>query len=532
VLGDEENSFERNYPILFTNQAGHQLPIGSLKITATLSEIYRQLIDKTVVILLTQGLKTLFMSICILLLVERIVIRHLNAIANWANKVDLANPEQALTLPKRHAGKGDAIDKVQMAINGMQSNLIDALTQREQTERLTDSIINNSPSLIHAKDNDGRYIMANQKYLSVLELPEEQVIGHTANELFPEEIADKLLQHDSVISTIRKPVIFDEQLTIEQDSSIYVSAKFPIFDDSGRIVGTGGVSTDITDRRRKEQQIVELNETLEKKVLQRTEELQASLNNLKYTQEQLVESEKMSALGNLVAGVAHEINTPLGVSVTATSYLEESVIEFEQQLQDKSLSLDSVTAFVTTSQESISILQANLNRAVALIRNFKQVAVDQSSEAMREFDLCTYLNEVVHSLKPQMKKAGHQIQIECSEPITIHSYPGALAQVLTNLVMNSVIHGFKDCTEGKIAIKASRIGDMVTLDYHDNGRGLTSEQREKVFEPFYTTARGASGSGLGMSISYNLVVNRLGGHIRCLDSERGAHFMFTFPIKV
>jgi signal transduction histidine kinase len=151
---------------------------------------------------------------------------------------------------------------------------------------------------------------------------------------------------------------------------------------------------------------------------------------------------------------------------------------------------------------------------------------------MREFDLCTYLNEVVHSLKPQMKKAGHQIQIECSEPITIHSYPGALAQVLTNLVMNSVIHGFKDCTEGKIAIKTSRIGDMVTLDYHDNGRGLTSEQREKVFEPFYTTARGASGSGLGMSISYNLVVNRLGGHIRCLDSERGAHFMFTFPIKV
>lgn len=529
LLGKEDNSFERNYPILFTDQTGHQLPIGRLKITATLSEIYQQLFDKTVIILLTQGLKTFFMSICILILVERMVIRHLNSLASWAKKVDLANPEQLLSLPNRYAGQGDAIDKVQHAINSMQTNLINALAQREQTERLVNSIINNSPSLIYAKDVKGRYQMVNQKFLSALNLDEQQVIGQTTSELFPQEVAAKLQQHDSVIATIGKPVIFDEQLGTE---TIYMSAKFPIFDDSGNMVGTGGVATDITDRRRKEQQIVELNENLEKKVRLRTQELQASLDNLKITQEQLIESEKMSALGNLVAGVAHEINTPLGVGITATSYLEEAVSEFEQQLLNKQLSETEVVKYISTSQESIGILQSNLNRAVSLIRNFKQVAVDQSSEAQREIELCSYLHELIHSLKPQLKKAEHKIEIECTRPIAVNSYPGALAQILTNLVMNSVIHGFKDRTEGKIRIVATQQGKNVCLDYHDNGRGLNDEQREKVFEPFYTTARGASGSGLGMSISYNLVANRLGGQIRCLEAEWGAHFRLLFPISV
>lgn len=533
-LGDlpEENSFERSYPILFTNIAGHQLPIGTLKVTATLSVIYQHLFDKAIIILLTQGLKTFFMSICILLLVERMVIRHLNALVNWANKVDLANPDQYLTLPGRNTGDGDVIDKVNNAINTMQFNLIQALSQREQTERLVNSIIDNSPSLIYAKDIQGRYIMANQQYLETLQLPLDEVIGHTVKEIFPEALADKLRQHDSVVTTIAKPVMFDEQLNRNGQSDYYVSAKFPIFDEHGCMIGTGGVSTNITDRKVKEQQIIELNENLEEKVRQRTQELQESLNNLKTTQAQLIESEKMSALGNLVAGVAHEINTPLGISVTAISYIAELIEQFEREYHNKAEQDPAVVELLAANKESTTILQSNLNRAIELIRNFKQIAVDQSSEMKREFELGLYLEELTHSLKPQLKKGGHTISIESPDAIRLNSYPGALAQVLTNLVMNSVLHGFKDRTAGHISIEAKQDGDIICIDYRDDGCGLSEEQREKVFEPFYTTARSASGSGLGMSISYNLISNRLGGQLACMQADWGAYFRITFPASV
>ena len=529
---DAQSSFERTYPIMFTNDVGQQVLIGQLKITATLDEIYRQLIDKTLIILLTQGIKTFFMSICILILVERMIIRHLNVLANWASTVDLANPDQFLQLPHRKSGEEDAIGKVNMAINLMQSNLIKALAERERTERLIRSIIDNTPALICAKDRDGCYTMVNQEFLKTFGLDYEQVIGHTSSELFP-EMAAKLQQHDRIVTEQGEPFIFEEEV-LQPDGQIdyYMSVKFPIFDDHGKLSGIGGVLTNITDRRNKEQQIIELNEGLEQKVRERTKELEVSLSHLKETQDQLIESEKMSALGNLVAGVAHEINTPLGVSVTATSHLSELFTAFQKEYESGQLQRASLERVLETTQESLHILEHNLNRAIVLIKNFKQVAVDQSSEIKRQFELGAYLEEISQSLKPQLKIGGHSITIQADEQILLNSYPGALAQVMTNLIMNSVNHGFKHRTGGNISIKLT-VGDHeVCIDYQDNGSGLDAIQREKVFEPFYTTARGYGGSGLGMSISYNLVISQLGGRISCLESESGAYFKIILPITL
>lgn len=253
--------------------------------------------------------------------------------------------------------------------------------------------------------------------------------------------------------------------------------------------------------------------------------------NLKLStaQDQLVESEKMAALGGLVAGVAHEINTPIGICVTAASHLSEGINVFETEYKTGQLKKSSLEQLLSDAQESSSMLMRNLHRAAELISNFKQVAVDQSSEKRREFELKSYIEELIHSLRPQFKQSSHIISVTSNNKITLNGFPGVIAQIMTNLIMNSILHGFKDTSQGEIFIKLSLENGEVTIDFRDNGVGLTEQQREKVFEPFYTTKRSTGGSGLGMSISYNLITGKLNGTFNCLNSSNGAHFIITFP---
>ncbi|NQZ87488.1 MAG: DUF4154 domain-containing protein [Colwellia sp.] len=253
--------------------------------------------------------------------------------------------------------------------------------------------------------------------------------------------------------------------------------------------------------------------------------------NLKLStaQDQLVESEKMAALGGLVAGVAHEINTPIGICVTAASHLSEGINVFETEYKTGQLKKSSLEQLLSDAQESSAMLMRNLHRAAELISNFKQVAVDQSSEKRREFELKSYIEELIHSLRPQFKQGSHIISVISNNKITLNGFPGVIAQIMTNLIMNSTLHGFKDTSHGEIFIELSLENGEVTIDFRDNGVGLTEQQREKVFEPFYTTTRSTGGSGLGMSISYNLITGKLNGTFNCLNPSKGAHFIITFP---
>lgn len=258
------------------------------------------------------------------------------------------------------------------------------------------------------------------------------------------------------------------------------------------------------------------------------EQLEKSNALLIDTQGQLVESEKMASLGGLVAGVAHEINTPLGVSVTAVSHLDHALSDFRKKYEAGTLKRSEMDSMLDDVSESTSILVRNLNRASELVGNFKQVATDQMVEESRSFELGHYLNEVCQSLMPQLRPAGHSVAIDCPE-INMHTYPGALAQVVTNLVMNSMLHGFENRRSGKITIQVSLEGELVTLNYRDNGSGIGAEQKDKIFEPFFTTKRTQGGTGLGMHISYNLVTQSLQGKINCLESEDGAFFQIQIP---
>ncbi len=261
---------------------------------------------------------------------------------------------------------------------------------------------------------------------------------------------------------------------------------------------------------------------------QANKELEQALKRLTETQVQLVQSEKLASLGALVAGIAHEINTPIGVSVTAASTLQAKALVIKRKHGEGSMKRSDLDAFVTLADESTHILLNNLQRAAELIQSFKRVAVDQSSDERRKFKLGTYIGEVLLSLGPKLKK-NVDVTVDCPDSIQIDSYPGALAQILTNFVTNSILHGFDDGRRGHISLTASEAAGQVQLCYADNGKGVDAEHLPHIFDPFFTTKRGSGGSGLGMHIVYNLITQRLGGRISAA-SEPGAGLKLSLDL--
>ncbi|WP_370980842.1 YfiR/HmsC family protein [Agaribacterium sp. ZY112] len=259
-------------------------------------------------------------------------------------------------------------------------------------------------------------------------------------------------------------------------------------------------------------------------------EIEHTLEQLKQAQTQLVQSEKMAALGSLVAGVAHEINTPLGVGVTAASHLADSVDSFKKLYSEGALKRSDFDNFIEQNSDACELLQKNLNRASTLIKNFKQVAADQSSEERRIFNLHDYCKETWDTLYHHTKQKHIKLLLNIKFDLELDSYPGLFSQIFTNLFMNSAIHAFADKTDAEISITATLSNNAIEIHYRDNGSGISEQAREKIFDPFFTTKRAQGGTGLGAHICFNLV-QKLGGEIKCLAAQQGAHFEIHLPLK-
>jgi signal transduction histidine kinase len=258
--------------------------------------------------------------------------------------------------------------------------------------------------------------------------------------------------------------------------------------------------------------------------------LNTALTQLQDAQSELVRQEKLASLGRLVAGVAHEINTPLGICVTATSHLVQELKLTKEDLADGRLDEEGLNSFFDVIDQSLRILTTNTQRAAALVRSFKQVAVDQSSDNIRSFNLSKYIDEVLLSLQPKLKGKPVKVEVDCPIDINLESFPGAVSQIITNMVVNSLVHGFEEGKPGRISVKGRLDGDHVVFDYSDDGVGMDKETLGQLFDPFFTTKRGSGGSGLGAHILFNLVTGALGGTVKVESSPgNGLHYHLRFP---
>ena len=365
----------------------------------------------------------------------------------------------------------------------------------------------------------------------------EQTMGKTTVELnmysHPEErneIADGLSGENTLLQR--------EVWMLRADGSrvlVQVSAQTLMLRDELFVIVA---CEDVTDKRRIEKEILELNANLELRVIERTDELQrankelaSTLATLNVAQEELVRSEKLAALGSLVAGIAHELNTPIGNSLMVASTLVDQTKSLTDSFTEGGIKRSMLDNYLRDAGKAGDILVRNLYRAGNLVTSFKQVAVDQTSSQRRHFSLDEVVSEILLTLSPTIKKTSFEFTQEIPGDITLDSYPGPLGQVITNLVNNALLHGFEGRSTGTVALSAAMNHDgWVELTVKDDGIGIPAANLNRIFDPFFTTKLGAGGSGLGLNITHNLVTGVLGGRVRVLSEVGvGTTFVLSLP---
>ncbi|CAJ1873442.1 ATP-binding protein [Aeromonas jandaei] len=521
--------------------------VGKLFVAASLEQIYQRLIEKSVLIMVSQTIKTLVVSFCILIIIYYLVVRHINRIASYAQKFNLDRLDMELELEGRPLPrkKPDELDTLVATLNQMRTRLRDellarhqAVEQLQQERDFSATLINSANMVICCMEPDLTIASINPAAILLTGYHQQELLQHNWLDLFVsnaqrQELSNILSAEGSLAD---KVVIMHDQ----QAHELVLQWTFVPFYEGPNLKYQIGFGYDITQLKKVEREIIQLNEQLEGKVAERTRSLSEAntqlgkaYDDLKQAQQTLVESEKMASLGSLVAGVAHEINTPIGISVTASSYLQERVADFKSHIESKQLSRSYLNEFTVNLDESMQLLQGNLRRASELIASFKQVAVDQSSEARYNFSLADNLHQVVVSLGHKLKKAQCEADIQCDPKLSIFSFPGSFTQIYSNLILNSINHGFDNWDKPKkITIKVEQQGEELLIDYSDNGRGIPPEILPRIFDPFVTSKRGQGGSGLGTHIIYNLVVQLLRGRIHCASEPgNGAEFHIRLPIQ-
>lgn len=456
------------------------------------------------------------------------------------------------------------------------------LFQQAERERVfSDAVLDSVPGMLYLYDSQGKLIRWNKQHEAMTGYSSDEMTGKHIMEWFT---GDQAAQR-TIATEIEKALqgsFADARVDLRRKDGTPIAMYFTAVGmQMGGEKYITGVGLDITKIKQAEDILKHANVTLERKVEERTQELNAmnqelmamnsemtamnqelgamnesllytnellskevaerqqaeqalqqSLDNQKTMQEYLIQSEKMAALGGLVAGVAHEVNTPVGVGVTAASHLKQITDQFRERFTTGTMRRQDLHEYLQDTAEASDILLKNLERASQLIKSFKQVSVDQSNETPRRFKVKQYLDEILLSMNPRLKKLRHTVGVECAEDLEIDGYPGAFAQIVTNLVMNSLIHAYEPDMAGNMHIVMFREQDSIKMIFSDDGKGIPTDVLPKIFDPFFTTKRGAGGTGLGLFVIYNIVVKQFGGSISC-DSEPGQGTIFTiqFPIQ-
>ncbi|MEO6841267.1 MAG: PAS domain S-box protein [Bradyrhizobium sp.] len=378
--------------------------------------------------------------------------------------------------------------------------------------RLLQQVIDTVPAVINVKNKELRYVLMNRYMAGIFGVDPADALGRTTSDLMSRYGAQKTDENDKRVLAASKGLGFYEEEYMDSSGEMrqWLVNKLPLLDGDGEIERIVTVALDIGERKRGELEMRKAKDAAE-----------AALRNLRETQNSLIEAEKLAALGRLVAGVAHEVNNPVGISLTVASSLERKTALFTAEVERGDLRRSRLTEFLETSRDASGQLVANLNRAAELIQSFKQVAADRNYSDQRSFDLGDLTEQVVMSLRPGLRKHHLTLNVDCQPNLSMNSYPGPYGQVLTNLFLNAVAHAFPDGRPGAVDIQVRESGkDNVEIIFSDDGCGMSLDVRRRAFDPFFTTRRDQGGTGLGLHIVYSIVTNRLGGRLN-LDSEPG-----------
>lgn len=514
----------------FDPDTGQLHRIGTLYVESNTHAIYTELMKRFAITLLLNVVKTLLVCFLILFVFHYTVSQRVFKVAQFLRHYNPLDPrEDKLILPRKHLimEKEDELDWLADETNKITSNMSTLYRNiMLERERLSD-FTHVSSDWLWETDADLQLTFCSE--------PMKQAFSIVDNR-FPnlkDLVAAIGCQH--FVTHLNRQQDFamcEETIPVGKQNRYFVFQAIAHHDVDG-FRGFRGTGIDITELKAAQFELEALNQNLELTVDERTRELQESMEHLKAAQEQLVESEKLAALGSLVAGVAHEVNTPLGIAVTASSVIKDITNTLQQAFDNQTLTSTQFESLIKRASDGVNMLEHNLRRATHLIRDFKQTAVDQVSEALTEFDVKQTLNALVASLHPETRKFSVEPQIIGDDDLRMYSLPGVITQIISNLVMNSINHAFDDTESPKIIIEFEKQGDHLYLSYQDNGCGIEPALHHRIFEPFYTSKRGRGGSGLGLNLVFNLVKQKLDGELQ-FESEpgKGAKFMFLIPLSL
>ena len=410
------------------------------------------------------------------------------------------------------------------------NRLVAANATIRQTRQQLDLLLDTAPDAMLSVAPDGRIVRANQMAEQFFGYRDDQLLGMAVEQLIPLDYREAhQAQRSQYFQQINRPrqrsVNERTALTaLKRDGSqALVEISLSHSGEAGARLATVTLR-DVTEREQTRQALVAAKQQAELALAQQQQ-----------MQNELVQIEKLAALGGLVAGVAHEVNTPIGVMLSAATHLDAETQKTLRAYQSGELSEEGLSDYFATAAQATQLMTLNSQRAADLIQSFKQVAVDQTGGERRTFGVASYIDEVLLSLRPHLKKSAVQIHIDCPPSLRLDSLPGAFSQVLTNLIMNALTHAFAPEEAGQINITVKEEGseggdgDQICLTFSDNGRGIAPELHARVFEPFFTTNRAKGGSGLGLHIVHSIVTQSLKGTL-AFDSQVGEGTIFVLHL--
>lgn len=551
TLGSKEDLNIQN-SIIKTFTIGNDInTLATLKLISDHQYLANKINNKIPLIIIINVFMAIVISISIMLLIHSIIIKPLIYLVDKNSNSSIENISETLTIPNKYEMIfRNELDDLFNSINQMRQKLSkeicnNQLTNQElKSQRDFSTTLLNSCSLIICKlDIDYKIVDINSATTLLTGFLDIEIQGKKWIDIFVEqnkrkEILKKI--QNSLHCNIKNLAATDQNGNI-----LYLEWYFVPYFEENHIKYHIAYGYDITKLKDIQTKLENANMELENRIEQRTSKLKKANEDLKqaYTelqaaQKQLIQSETMASLGSLVAGIAHEINTPLGVSVTAQSLIDDQVKELNKIADAHDIDSSKIQQSIKIITEANNILNSNLKHAAELIKSFKQVAVDSSSQSLYKFNLKENLNQTLMSLSNVIKKEHLKITVICDPSYEITSYPGALTQIYTNLIINTVNHAYemidtKSKVDKLIMIAIERqSSDFYKIIYQDNGTGIPDDVLPKIFEPFFTTKRGQGGSGLGTNIIYNLVIKVLLGKIKCENLQKpthGAKFTILIP---